>query len=156
MFQNTSEMLQNGSECYSNASECFRDVSECFRMLHYCFRDASECFRDASECFRMIHWYCRMLHECFRMLHWCFIDASQGTPRRHRDRYGPCAGALADESPKSKIIQKCQNVNWPWGHQKSNLRKWQTPLKVSARRAGLESGVKMVDSWVIWWAFDIF
>ena len=25
--------------------------------------------------------------------------------------YGPCAGALADESPKSKIIQKCQNVN---------------------------------------------
>ena len=24
---------------------------------------------------------------------------------------GPCAGALADESPKSKIIQKCQNVN---------------------------------------------
>ena len=36
---------------------------------------------------------------------------------------GPCAGALADESPKSKIIQKCQNVNWPWDHQKSNLRK---------------------------------
>ena len=70
--------------------------------------------------------------------------------------YGPCAGALADESPKSKIIQKCQNVNWPWGHQKSNLRKWQTPLKVSARRAGLESGVKMVDSWVIWWVFYFF
>ena len=70
--------------------------------------------------------------------------------------HGPCAGALADESPKSKIIQKCQNVNWPWDHQKSNLRKWQTPLKVSARRAGLESGVKMVDSWVIWWVFEFF
>ena len=25
--------------------------------------------------------------------------------------HGPCAGALADESPKSKNTQKCQNVN---------------------------------------------